>query len=198
MLTISGVLLLAWRAAGCCAALPSVQNAPLELGQKHTTLKILAMQVVREADGYQSHLVSPEFGLRRLVDETIDLVLEPVNICVRRVHQVLLDAARQAPATHSLLKHARHTLHKLADCLKPDQPLGQSCTQCRHCHPSRMYRDCLVQRCSFYVKSHRHCSRGVGLRAGMPMLQGSIKEGKPDDGQQHPGREQGASEAASL
>ena len=53
-----------------------------------------AAQVVREADGYQSHLVSPEFGLRRLVDETIGLVLDPVNVCVRRVHQVLIDAAR--------------------------------------------------------------------------------------------------------
>ncbi len=52
------------------------------------------LQVVREADGYQAHLVSPEFGLRRLVDETIGMVLEPVNMCVRRVHQVLIDAAR--------------------------------------------------------------------------------------------------------
>lgn len=52
------------------------------------------MQIVREADGYQAHLVSPEFGLRRLVDETIGMVLEPVNLCVRRVHQVLIDAAR--------------------------------------------------------------------------------------------------------
>ncbi len=54
----------------------------------------ILLQVVREADGYQAHLVSPEFGLRRLVDETIGMVLEPVNMCVRRVHQVLIDAAR--------------------------------------------------------------------------------------------------------
>lgn len=53
--------------------------------------------MVREADGYQAHLVSPEFGLRRLVDEAIGMVLDPVNMCVRRVHQVLLDAARCAP-----------------------------------------------------------------------------------------------------
>lgn len=52
--------------------------------------------MVREADGYQAHLVSPEYGLRRLVDEAIGMVLEPVNTCVRRVHQVLLDAARCA------------------------------------------------------------------------------------------------------
>ena len=63
--------------------------------------------MVREADGYQSHLVSPEFGLKRLVDDTINLVLEPVNICVRRVHQVLLDAARQAmnPPCFALSRH---------------------------------------------------------------------------------------------
>jgi hypothetical protein len=54
----------------------------------------IAVQVVREADGYQAHLVSPEFGLRRLVDETIGMVLDPVNLCVRRVHQILIDAAR--------------------------------------------------------------------------------------------------------
>ena len=53
-------------------------------------------QVVREADGYQAHLVSPEFGLRRLVDEAIGMVHDPVSMCVRRVHQVLLDAARCA------------------------------------------------------------------------------------------------------
>ena len=40
--------------------------------------------------------MSPEFGLRRLVDEAIGMVLDPVNVCVRRVHQVLLDAARCA------------------------------------------------------------------------------------------------------
>ena len=56
-----------------------------------------AGQVVREADGYQPHLVSPEYGLQRLVDETLALTLEPVSTCVRRVHQVLLDAARHAP-----------------------------------------------------------------------------------------------------
>ena len=51
-------------------------------------------QVVRESDGYQGHLVSPEMGLRRMVDETLGLVLDPVSTAVRRVHQVLVDAAR--------------------------------------------------------------------------------------------------------
>ena len=51
-------------------------------------------QVCREADGYQAHLVSPENGLRRLVCDSLELVLDPVNTCVRTIHQILLDAAR--------------------------------------------------------------------------------------------------------
>ena len=50
--------------------------------------------MVRESDGYQGHLVSPEMGLRRMVDETLALVVNPVSTAVRRVHQVLIDAAR--------------------------------------------------------------------------------------------------------
>ncbi|EIE26899.1 hypothetical protein COCSUDRAFT_64712 [Coccomyxa subellipsoidea C-169] len=76
-----------------------VAKLPLERNFKLEHVK----EVVREADGYQSHLVSPEFGLRRLVDETIGLVLEPVNMCVRRVHQVLIDAAREAARKASLM-----------------------------------------------------------------------------------------------
>lgn len=66
-----------------------------------------ARQVVREADGYQPHLVSPEYGLQRLVDETLALTLEPVSTCVRRVHQVLLDAARRAPPALQSACYAR-------------------------------------------------------------------------------------------
>lgn len=52
--------------------------------------------VCREADGFQRSLVSPEFGLRRLVHDSVATVLEPVDLTVRRVHQVLLDASREA------------------------------------------------------------------------------------------------------
>ncbi|KAK9915279.1 hypothetical protein WJX75_007044 [Coccomyxa subellipsoidea] len=79
-----------------------VAKLPLERNFKLEHVK----EVVREADGYQSHLVSPEFGLRRLVDETIGLVLEPVNMCVRRVHQVLVDAAREASRKASLMTNS--------------------------------------------------------------------------------------------
>ena len=91
--------------AGCFSAC----IANVHIGEGATASSLISgaanAQVVREADGYQAHLVSPEFGLRRLVDETIGMVLEPVNVCVRRVHQVLLDAARcwSCPARRVLL-----------------------------------------------------------------------------------------------
>ncbi len=57
-------------------------------------------QVVREADGYQGHLVSPEFGLRRLIEDAMLLVLDPVVNAVHRVHLLLVEAARyDAPWT---------------------------------------------------------------------------------------------------
>lgn len=55
------------------------------------------LQVVRISDGYQPHLVSPEAGLRKLVQESIEMVLDPVSTAVRRVHQVLLEVARCHP-----------------------------------------------------------------------------------------------------
>ncbi|DBA91528.1 hypothetical protein WJX77_008361 [Trebouxia sp. C0004] len=52
--------------------------------------------VCREADGFQRSLVSPEAGLRRLVHDSVETVLIPVDMTVRRVHQVLIDASREA------------------------------------------------------------------------------------------------------
>ena len=40
--------------------------------------------------------MSPELGLRKLVQESIEMVLDPVATSVRRVHHVLLEVARLA------------------------------------------------------------------------------------------------------
>ncbi len=53
----------------------------------------LSMQIVREADGYQPHLVSPERGLRRLIDECIQMAKDPVQTCVERVYSLMVSAA---------------------------------------------------------------------------------------------------------
>lgn len=52
------------------------------------------LQVCREADGFQRSLVSPEAGLRRLVHDSVETVIIPVDNTVRRVHQVLLEASK--------------------------------------------------------------------------------------------------------
>jgi hypothetical protein len=64
-------------------------------GSFNVTLGALRVaQVCREADGYQGHLVSPEFGLRRLIEDAMLLVLDPVVTAVHRVHLLLVEAAR--------------------------------------------------------------------------------------------------------
>ncbi|KAK9848926.1 hypothetical protein WJX84_004599 [Apatococcus fuscideae] len=70
----------------------AITKLPLEKKFRLQSVK----EVCREADGYQAHLVSPENGLRRLVCDSLELVLDPVNTCVRTIHQILLDAARTA------------------------------------------------------------------------------------------------------
>lgn len=75
------------------------------------------MQVVRISDGFQPHLVSPELGLRKLVQESIEMVLDPVATAVRRVHQVLLEVARSVSYLLGL--------HKFITC-------GSCCTLCLH------------------------------------------------------------------
>ncbi|KAK9864494.1 hypothetical protein WJX84_006528, partial [Apatococcus fuscideae] len=76
----------------------AITKLPLEKKFRLQTVK----EVCREADGYQAHLVSPENGLRRLVSDALELVLDPVNTCVRTIHQILLDASRTASRKASI------------------------------------------------------------------------------------------------
>ena len=59
--------------------------------------------VVRECDGFQPHLVSPELGLRKLVGDALAMVEQPVETCIHRIHAVLVSAAREAATKASLL-----------------------------------------------------------------------------------------------
>ncbi len=52
------------------------------------------VQMTRQADGYQPHLVSPETGMRRLASEALDFVAGPVGATVQQVYTLLLNAAR--------------------------------------------------------------------------------------------------------
>jgi hypothetical protein len=133
-----------------------------------------AAQVVREADGFQPHLVSPEYGLKRLVDETLALTLEPVSTCVRRVHQVLLDAARCAPPPSAPRARRR----------APAAPAPV-------CHPCQ----CRAQRSQAPV-TRRRAAHGRDTRARA--RQGGLAQGQPAGGHDGGGRPARAAQAAGV
>ncbi|GKV39964.1 hypothetical protein SLEP1_g47653 [Rubroshorea leprosula] len=68
-----------------------------------TNFKLLYLEIVLEADGYQPYLISPEKGLRSLIKGVLELAKEPSRLCVDEVHRVLLDiVSASANATPGL------------------------------------------------------------------------------------------------
>lgn len=53
-------------------------------------------EICREADGYQPHLVSPEKGIKRLVQEAMKLTSDHVHRFVDEIHMVLMETVREA------------------------------------------------------------------------------------------------------
>lgn len=52
------------------------------------------LQVCKQADGYQPHLVSSERGLRLLASEALGMVEKPVKTCLLEVYSQLVAAAK--------------------------------------------------------------------------------------------------------
>mmetsp|Transcript_7411 Transcript_7411/g.12788 ORF Transcript_7411/g.12788 Transcript_7411/m.12788 type:complete len:628 (+) Transcript_7411:31-1914(+) len=63
----------------------SIQKLPF---QKILTLKNV-QNVVNEADGYQPHIIAPENGYRRLIEDGLSLLREPAFQAIEQVHQIL-------------------------------------------------------------------------------------------------------------
>jgi hypothetical protein len=49
------------------------------------------LQICRQADGFQPHLVSPERGIKRLVQEAMELTSPHVHRFVDEIHLVLME-----------------------------------------------------------------------------------------------------------
>lgn len=62
-------------------------------------------EICREADGYQPHIVSPERGIKRLVQEAMSLTSDHVHKFVDEIHMVLVDTVRES-ARRSVLSEA--------------------------------------------------------------------------------------------
>ncbi|MEW5315614.1 MAG: hypothetical protein WDW38_007029 [Sanguina aurantia] len=89
------------------------------------TLKNVQM-VVNEADGYQPHIIAPENGYRRLIEDGLALLRDPAFAAVEQVHQIMKNIVTLALATpecrdvarffnlkSELIAHASTQLEKL-------------------------------------------------------------------------------------
>ncbi|MEW5297851.1 MAG: hypothetical protein WDW36_001030 [Sanguina aurantia] len=89
------------------------------------TLKNVQM-VVNEADGYQPHIIAPENGYRRLIEDGLALLRDPAFAAVEQVHQIMKNIVTLALATpecrdvarffnlkSELIAHASAQLEKL-------------------------------------------------------------------------------------
>ena len=66
-------------------------------------------RVVEEADGYQPHLVAPEMGYRRLLQECLALFTKPADTAVEEVHAILRQIVARtldAPECSALAQYA--------------------------------------------------------------------------------------------
>ena len=82
-----------------------------------------AAQICREADGYRPHLVSPEKGIKRLVQEAMLQTSPYVHKFVDEIHLVLQETVRGRRAVQMRMLPALHLLQLLACC-----PDGALCT----------------------------------------------------------------------
>lgn len=75
----------------CLGALPTKLQQPCP----HTIVLLQILEpsnvkrIVEEADGYQPHLIAPEMGYRRLLQECLVLFKGPADTAVGEVHHVL-------------------------------------------------------------------------------------------------------------
>jgi hypothetical protein len=76
-------------------------------------------RVVEEADGYQPHLIAPEMGYRRLLQECLALFAKPADTAVDETHAILrqiVAATLDSPqcAALSQYAHLRHAIARTA------------------------------------------------------------------------------------
>uniref|UniRef100_A0A7S0WQS1 Dynamin GTPase n=1 Tax=Chlamydomonas leiostraca TaxID=1034604 RepID=A0A7S0WQS1_9CHLO len=70
----------------------AIQKLPF---QKILTLKNV-QNVVNEADGYQPHIIAPENGYRRLIEDGLALLRDPAFQAIEQVHQILKNIVTMA------------------------------------------------------------------------------------------------------
>ena len=100
----------------------AIQKLPFD---KILTLKNVR-NIINEADGYQPHIIAPENGYRRLIEEGLSLLREPANhavsqVCLFAPYPAVCADTSVAPDLISARSHLQATLPWLSGaCWSPD------------------------------------------------------------------------------
>ncbi len=162
-------------------------------------------EICREADGVQPHLVSPEAGIKRLVQEAMKLTDEHVHRFVDEIHIVLIDTVKEAAknsmnlevgasvSTNVNYEYLRLKGFENAVIVAATQALEEWRTDAHKVASTLVQMECDYVTPSFFREMERQWQEDSmqGGGVGSPRMQGS------DQDQLREGSRAGAGEASS-
>lgn len=84
-------------------------------------------RIVEEADGYQPHLIAPEMGYRRLLQECLVLFKGPADTAVGEVHHVLRSIVASTINSEDCKNLQQYTSLKREIVATASSSLGELC-----------------------------------------------------------------------
>ena len=84
-------------------------------------------RIVEEADGYQPHLIAPEMGYRRLLQECLVLFKGPADTAVGEVHHVLRSIVASTINSEDCKNLQQYTSLKREIVTTASSSLGKQC-----------------------------------------------------------------------
>lgn len=90
-------------------------------------------RIVEEADGYQPHLIAPEMGYRRLLQECLVLFKGPADTAVGEVHHVLRSIVASTINSEDCKNLQQYTSLKREIVATASSSLGESCATAASC-----------------------------------------------------------------
>ena len=117
-------------------------------------------RIVEEADGYQPHLIAPEMGYRRLLQECLVLFKGPADTAVGEVHHVLRSIVASTINSEDCKNLQQYTSLKREIVATASSSLGELCVLV--CIASGSWLHCLWMQCLLLP------GKGLALRQFVP------------------------------
>ena len=105
----------------------TVQLLPTAPGHMQILEPSNVKRIVEEADGYQPHLIAPEMGYRRLLQECLVLFKGPADTAVGEVHHVLRSIVASTINSEDCKNLQQYTSLKREIVATASSSLGESC-----------------------------------------------------------------------